>query len=157
MPTPLWCLAYGGLFIDAGLALMGYRVMRSLGNNVTYHSPSRGFSMELGALATVLYSSATGTSVSTTHCICGATVGVGLCTGDLGAVNWRMVAWTICGWMVTLPAAGLSAGFLFALVAHSPKALSPADVAALALGQAGGCGAGASLPPPLGGANYTGR
>jgi phosphate/sulfate permease len=58
-PTPAWCLAYGGLFIDLGLLLMGYKVMRSLGNNITYHSPSRGFCMELGALTTVLWASAT--------------------------------------------------------------------------------------------------
>lgn len=89
-PTPLWCLAYGGFFIDLGLVLMGYRVMRSLGNNITYHSPSRGFSMELGALTTVLFASATGAVVSTTHCITGATVGVGLCTGQMAGVNWKM-------------------------------------------------------------------
>jgi hypothetical protein len=97
--------------------------MRSLGNNITYHSPSRGFCMELGALTTVLFASAIGVPVSTTHCITGATVGVGLCTGSLAAVNWRMVAVTFLGWMVTLPGAGLVAGITFSALAHSPKAL----------------------------------
>lgn len=139
--------------------------MRSLGNNITYHSPSRGFSMELAALTTVLLASATGTSVSTTHCICGATVGVGLCSGDLRAVNWRMVAWTTCGWLFTLPFAGGVAGLLFALVAHSPHAFAPGELRAVALGQAvqgspgGAAGVGACLqkaagamavPPPQG-------
>lgn len=110
--------------------------MRSLGNNITYHSPSRGFCMELAALTTVLFASATGTSVSTTHCICGATVGVGLCTGDLKAVNWRMVAWTTCGWLFTLPFAGAVSGLLFALIAHSPKALTAGDLRAFAVGRA---------------------
>ena len=125
--TPAWCLAYGGAFIDLGLLLMGYRVMRSLGNNITYHSPSRGFCMELGALTTVLWASATGAAVSTTHCITGATVGVGLCTGTMRGVNWRMVAWTTLGWLITLPAAGLVSGIVFALIARSPKALSAAE------------------------------
>jgi sodium-dependent phosphate transporter len=93
-PTPTWCLAYGGLFIDVGLLLYGYKVMRSLGNNITYHSPSRGFSMELAALITVLWASSIGAVVSTTHVITGATVGVGLASagGKLNAVNWRCVA-----------------------------------------------------------------
>jgi sodium-dependent phosphate transporter len=125
--TPAWCLAYGGLFMDLGLLLMGYKVMRNLGNNITYHSPSRGYCMELGALTTVLWASATGNAVSTTHCITGATVGVGLCTGSMWGVNWRMVAWTTCGWMLTLPAAALVSGVTFALIALSPKALSPAE------------------------------
>lgn len=121
--TPFWCLLYGGLWIDIGLLLCGYRVMRSLGNNITYHSPSRGYCMELGALTTVLIASALGVPVSTTHCITGATVGVGLCTGSLEGINWRMVAVTFLGWIITLPGAGLVAGLTFSLIAHSPKAL----------------------------------
>lgn len=128
-PTPTWCLAYGGLFIDVGLMLFGYKVMRSLGNNITYHSPSRGFSMELSALITVLWASSIGAVVSTTHVITGATVGVGLCSagGKLKAINWRMVGVTMFGWILTLPAAALVSGVLFAILAHSPHALTTAQ------------------------------
>lgn len=126
-PTPTWCLAYGAFWLDVGLVLMGYRVMRSLGNNITYHSPSRGFSMELAALTTVLWASSAGAVVSTTHVITGSTVGVGLCTGTLKAVNWRMVAVTMFGWVLTLPCAALVSGLCFALLAKSPKALSAAQ------------------------------
>ena len=70
---------------------------------------------------------AQGNAVSTTHCITGATVGVGLCTGSMRGVNWRMVAWTTLGWIVTLPAAGVVSGVVFALIARSPKVLGAAD------------------------------
>jgi phosphate/sulfate permease len=68
----------------AGLWLYGFRVMRALGNQITYHSPSRGYSMELGATMTVLAASKLGIPVSSTMCITGATVvsaggGVMLC------------------------------------------------------------------------------
>jgi phosphate/sulfate permease len=45
--------------------------------------------------------------ISTTQCITGATVGVGLCSGRWRAVNWKMVAWIYAGWIVTLPLAGI--------------------------------------------------
>ena len=139
-PTPTWCLAYGGLFIDVGLLLYGYKVMRSLGNNITYHSPSRGFSMELAALITVLWASSIGAVVSTTHVITGATVGVGLASagGKLNAVNWRMVGVTMFGWILTLPAAAVVSGLLFAILAHSPHALNPSQARP-----------GAMAPPPM--------
>ena len=48
-------------------------------------------SMELGAAITVILASQYGLPVSTTMCITGATVGVGLCNGTLKSVNWRNV------------------------------------------------------------------
>jgi sodium-dependent phosphate transporter len=84
VPVPIYLLAAMGFAIDLGLVLYGYNVMQSLGNNITYHSPSRGFCMELGAAITVITASFLGLPVSTTHCITGATVAVGLCNGDVG-------------------------------------------------------------------------
>jgi len=37
-----------------GLWTYGYNIMRNLGNKITLHSPSRGFSMELGSAFTVI-------------------------------------------------------------------------------------------------------
>lgn len=56
-PTPVWILAFGGIMIVIGLATYGYNIMKILGNKLTLHSPSRGFSMELGAAITVLLAS----------------------------------------------------------------------------------------------------
>jgi solute carrier family 20 (sodium-dependent phosphate transporter) len=106
--------------VSIGLITMGYFVMRSLGNNITFHSPSRGFSMELGAALTVVTASFIGLPISTTHCIVGATVFVGLAEGKMGAVNWRMLLWVMFSWILTLPLAGTIAGLLFALCSRSP-------------------------------------
>ncbi|KAI8814600.1 phosphate-repressible phosphate permease [Cladochytrium replicatum] len=113
--VPFWMLAVGGIAIDLGLALYGYNIMKNLGNNMTYHSPSRGFSMELGAALTVITASFLGLPVSTTHCITGATVGVGLCNGNLAAINWKLFAWCFFGWIFTVPFAGACSGLLYAL------------------------------------------
>lgn len=50
----LWILAFGGAGIVIGLWTYGYHIMRNLGNRVTLMSPSRGFSMELGSVITVI-------------------------------------------------------------------------------------------------------
>jgi len=131
VPVPVWILAFGGIFIDLGLSIDGWRLMRNLGNNITYQSPSRGAAMELGALTTVLIASQQGIPVSTTHCMTGATVGVGMCNGDMSSINWLMVAWASFGWVVTLPCAGLVAGLIFAFVGKAPKLLSQTDETAI--------------------------
>jgi phosphate/sulfate permease len=37
-----------------GLWTYGYNIMQNLGNRITLHSPSRGFSMELGSAVAVI-------------------------------------------------------------------------------------------------------
>ncbi|KAI9141091.1 phosphate transporter [Paraphysoderma sedebokerense] len=120
VPVPLWILAFGGIAIDIGLVTYGYHVMRRLGNHITYQSPSRGFSMELGTSLTVLTASKIGLPVSTTHCLVGATAGVGLCNGSVKAINWKMLGTAFFSWIVTLPMAGSVAGAIFAIIIYSP-------------------------------------
>ncbi|KAG2198591.1 hypothetical protein INT47_001038 [Mucor saturninus] len=119
---PVWILVYGGVAIDVGLMTMGYRVMRSMGNNITFFTPSRGFCAELSAALTVLTCSKIGLPVSTTLCITGASAAIGLCnTNGYKAVNWKMLGWCGISWVITLPCAGLVAGLLFALCSNAPK------------------------------------
>ncbi|GJN70025.1 phosphate-sensing transcription factor [Purpureocillium lilacinum] len=118
--VPLWVLAFGGAGIVVGLWTYGYHIMRNLGNRVTLMSPSRGFSMELGSVITVIMATRLELPVSTTQCITGAIVGVGLCNGDWRAINWRMVAWIYLGWVITVPVAGLISGILMGFITYSP-------------------------------------
>lgn len=104
-----------------GLWTYGYNIMRNLGNKLTLHSPSRGFSMELGSVVTVVMATRLALPVSTTQCITGATVGVGLCSGTWRTVNWRMVAWIYFGWFITLPCTAVIAGGLMAIIINAPS------------------------------------
>jgi solute carrier family 20 (sodium-dependent phosphate transporter) len=99
--------------------------MRNLGNRITLHSPSRGFCMELGAALTVVLATRLALPVSTTQCIVGATVGVGLCAGDFKAINWRMVAWAYSGWFITLPSTAVISGCLMGFVINAPQWANP--------------------------------
>jgi solute carrier family 20 (sodium-dependent phosphate transporter) len=119
--TPVWILVVAGFLLGAGFWFMGFHIVRSLGNRITQMSPTRGFSMELGAAITVLLASRLGLPVSTTQCLAGAVVGVALMNLDFGAVNWRQMAFIFCGWILTLPCAGLIAGLLMAMSLNTPQ------------------------------------
>ena len=110
---PWWILLLGGTGIVAGLIMLGYRVIQTVGRNITELTPSRGFAAELAAATTVVLASGTGLPISTTHTLVGAVLGVGLARG-LSAVNARVVGKIILSWIVTLPVgAGLSILFFF--------------------------------------------
>lgn len=117
---PLWILGMGGVGIVAGLALYGYNIMQAIGFELTKLSPSRGFSIELGAALVVLTGSRLEIPLSTTHCQVGATVGVGLTEG-CGNVNWWLFLRVIGGWIITLVVASVLTGLIFAQAACAPK------------------------------------
>ncbi|KAH9989593.1 phosphate transporter [Xylariaceae sp. FL0662B] len=119
--VPLWILAFGGAGIVIGLWTYGYHIMANLGNRLTLNSPSRGFSMELGSATTIIIATRLKLPVSTTQCITGAIVGVGLCNGDWRALNWRMIVWIYGGWILTLPCAGIISGCLMGIILNAPK------------------------------------
>ena len=112
---PIWILALGGVGIVVGLSTMGYRVMKTIGKKITELTPTRGFSAELAAAATVVLASRTGLPVSTTHILVGAVLGVGLTRG-IAAIDLRVIGKIVLSWVVTLPiGALLSALFYFTL------------------------------------------
>ena len=119
--VPLWALCFGGGAIVLGVLTYGYHVMRNLGNRLTLISPSRGFCMELATAVTVLASTKLKLPVSTTQCITGATVGVGLANGDWRCINLRLIAWIYFGWIVTVPASALLSGCLMGLILNAPR------------------------------------
>jgi len=142
-PVPIWQLAVLSATISIGLITYGYNIMKGkhhpspplnhpgssmqllthstvMGNKITYHSPSRGCSMEMGAAITVLLFSQFSLPVSTSMCITGATVGVGLCNGTLKAVNFQRVGLLVFAWIMTIPIAGTLGGVLMGLFLNAP-------------------------------------
>lgn len=118
--TPVWILVIAGLLLGTGFWFFGYHIIRALGNRVTRVSPTRGFSVELGAAITVLLASQLALPVSTTQCLTGALVGVALMNFDAAAVNWKQLGWIFGGWVLTLPCAGLIAGLLMGMALNTP-------------------------------------
>jgi phosphate/sulfate permease len=119
-PTPIWFLVIAGLLLGLGFWVYGFKIVRVLGNKITQMSPTRGFSIELGAAITVMIASRLGLPVSTTQCLTGASLGVALMNYDLKAVNWLQLLWIFCGWVLTLPCAGLVSGLILLMALNTP-------------------------------------
>ena len=117
---PAWVLAVSGLAILLGFLTYGHVVMRNLGNRITLVSPSRGACLDFATAVTVLVATLFSLPVSTTQCITGATIGVGLANGDWRCINCRLVVWIYFGWLITFPLAAMIAGLLMALILYSP-------------------------------------
>jgi len=109
---PLWILLLGGFGIVLGLSTLGYRVIQTIGSKITELVPTRGFSAELAAAATVVIASRTGIPVSTTQIAVGAVMGVGLARG-IGALDLRVIGGIMMSWVITLPVGALLSIFFF--------------------------------------------
>jgi solute carrier family 20 (sodium-dependent phosphate transporter) len=120
VPVQVWMLVYGAATLVLGLWTFGYNIMMVLGNRITLHSPSRGFTMELGASITVILASQYGIPVSTTMCITGATVGTSLCSGDVRSTNWRAIAWIYLGWIMTIIIVMTASACSLAIILNAP-------------------------------------
>ncbi len=99
---PSWLLALGGAGIVIGLATWGWRVIETIGKKITELTPTRGFSAEFGAAATILLASKLGLPISTTHALVGAVFGVGMARG-LKALNLQTLKEIVISWIVTIP------------------------------------------------------
>ena len=116
-PDPsAWCRGHGW-----ALRKSIHHIVKALGSKITQVSPTRGYAMELGAAITIILASQFGLPVSTTQCLTGGVLGVALMNFDLGAVNWRQLAWIFGGWVLILPAAGLISGLLTAMALNLPQ------------------------------------
>lgn len=108
LETPLWILFLGAAGIVVGLATLGYRVMKTIGEKIVTLSPSKGFSAQLAAALTVVIASQLNMPVSTTHTLVGAVIGIGLVEG-IGSINVKSVQTIVMSWVITLPAGALLA------------------------------------------------
>jgi PiT family inorganic phosphate transporter len=109
---PWWVIVISSLAISSGMAIGGWRVIKTLGLRVTNLRPVQGFAAQASAAVVIETASQMGIPISTTHSISSAIMGVGA-TKRFSAVRWGVAGNIITAWIVTFPiCAGL--GYLFA-------------------------------------------
>ena len=98
-----WVLLVGGIGIVFGLATLGSRVIKTVGQKITALTPSLGFSAEMATASTVVAATYLGFPISTTHTLVGGVIGVGLAKGA-EHLDFRSIKRIIASWLVTIPA-----------------------------------------------------
>jgi PiT family inorganic phosphate transporter len=102
---PLWAKLVSALAISLGTAVGGWRVIKTVGIKITALQPVHGFAAQVSAATVIELASLLGIPVSTTHCVTGATMGVGA-TKRLSAVRWGVTRSIVLAWVLTFPICG---------------------------------------------------
>jgi PiT family inorganic phosphate transporter len=102
---PWWVIIVSALAISSGIAMGGWRVIRTVGMKITALQPIHGFATQASAATVIEIASRLGIPVSTTHCATAATMGVGA-TKRLSAVRWGVTKNIVLAWILTFPICG---------------------------------------------------
>ena len=111
-PNLWWVIFISALAISLGMAIGGWRVIKTVGMKITTLRPVHGFAAQTSAAAVIEAASQLGIPVSTTHCISSSIMGVGA-TRRLSAVRWGIAGNIVAAWIITFPVCG-GLGYLFA-------------------------------------------
>jgi len=115
-PVPFWVVLCCHAAIGLGTMFGGWRIVKTMGHNLTKLQPIGGFCAETGGGVTILALAHFGIPVSTTHTITGAIVGVGSTRGTR-AVRWGVAGRIIWAWIFTIPASAIVSAIVYAITA----------------------------------------
>ena len=100
--SPSWILFLGAFGIVFGLATLGHKVIKTVGEKITKLTPSLGFSANMATSTTVVLASYMGFPISTTHTLVGAVIGVGL-VNSVKALDLKQILKIFLSWIITIP------------------------------------------------------
>lgn len=110
--APIWVLLIAAFSLVAGLATYGKTMTKAVGTEMCKITPARGFAAELSTAIVIMTASQYGLPTSSSQCITGGIVGIGMCEGSAG-VNWVFFFQTFSSWVVTMFVMGVGVGLLF--------------------------------------------
>jgi PiT family inorganic phosphate transporter len=114
--VPLWTILCCALAMAAGTYTGGRRIIATMGRRIFPLTPPYGFVAELtGSLVLYLTAYVFAAPTSTTHVITSAVMGVGA-TRRVSAVRWAVAENIVAGWLLTLPAAAVTAALVYLLL-----------------------------------------
>lgn len=98
--TPKVSVILGGAAIALGIVTWGYKVIETIGSQITHLLPLMAFSAQLASGLNVQLYTLLGMPVSTSHSIVGAILGVGLVRG-VRLLNLRIMREIVVCWLAT--------------------------------------------------------
>ncbi|KAL3695003.1 hypothetical protein R1sor_008654 [Riccia sorocarpa] len=125
--APVWIVLIAATGLVIGLATYGYNVTKAMGVKLAKITPTRGFSAELATSFVIMFASQYGLPTSSSQCITGAIIGVGILEGAEG-VNWTQFVQQFASWVATLFVIGIFTAVIFAQGIFSPSKFPPIAV-----------------------------
>jgi PiT family inorganic phosphate transporter len=113
--VPMWVVLSAHAAMGLGTMAGGWRIVKTMGMNITKLQPVGGFCAETAGALTLFGATAFGIPVSTTHTITGSIVGVGS-TRRLSAVRWGVARRILWAWVLTIPMSGAIAALVFVVL-----------------------------------------
>ena len=103
--VPVWIKIVCAIIMAAGTSAGGWRIIKTMGHKMVKIQPVHGFAAETTAATLLAVTGKFGMTVSTTHAITTAIMGVGA-TKRFSAIDGQIVKKILGAWVLTLPAAG---------------------------------------------------
>lgn len=110
--VPYWLVITCYSVIALGTLAGGWRVIKTLGNDLTRLKPVHGFCAETAGALTLIGTSLGGIPISTTHTITGSIIGVSMTRG-LASVRWATASNIVVAWICTIPATLVLSGLVY--------------------------------------------
>lgn len=109
---PVWAIACSAVCLACGIALGGFRIIKTVGTGIYKVQPIHSFASQLTAGTVILVSSMLGAPVSASQIVSSSIIGAG------SADRYKAVRWTVAGkilvsWFITIPIAGCLGAVLF--------------------------------------------
>ena len=112
--VPIWIVVSCAAVAAVGTAYGGWRIIRTLGLQITALDPVQGFAAEVSGATIIQAASELGIPISTTHAITASILGVGAAR-RWSAVRWGITSRIFLSWLLTVPVT-MALGALFMAV-----------------------------------------
>ena len=113
--VPLWVTITCHLALALGTLTGGWRIVKTMGTQITPLNPVRGCAAETGAALSIMTASIFGVPVSTTQTVAGSIAGVGVFY-SARQLNWTTIRRMVVSWIFTIPAtASVAAGIMWSI------------------------------------------
>lgn len=111
--VPDWVVVASATAIALGTFVGGWRIIKTLGTRIIKMDVAQGFAAQAAGASVILAASSAGYPLSTTHVISGAIMGSGAAK-QVSAVRWGVAGNIVTAWALTLPAAAVMGGAVYA-------------------------------------------
>ncbi len=113
--VPLWVMMSAALAMGLGTAAGGWKVIKTLGQNIFKLKPIHGLIAEVSSAGVTSVISLIGAPISTTHVIATSIMGVGA-SNNLMDVKWKTVSNIVITLIITIPCVAVIAAIVIIII-----------------------------------------